>query len=615
MPARSDSPPPGAHLTGDGVHFRVWAPLASEVAVVFEDAARAPLPLAPEPDGYFSGTWAGGTAGALYRYRLDDRGPYPDPCSYYQPRGAHGPSMVVDPGAHAWKDSDWKGLTLPGQVLYELHIGAFTQEGTFDAAARELPRLAELGITCIELMPIAGFPGEFNWGYDGVNLFAPYHGYGSPHALCRFVEAAHAVNLGVILDVVYNHLGANGNYLGCFSNDYFSQRYKTEWGDAMNFDGPACRPVRDFFIRNAVRWIQDFHLDGLRLDATQSMFDSSETHIIAEIVSRARAATARAILMIGENEPQRIELLDEAGLDALWNDDFHHSARVALTLQHDGYFHDYRGRAQELVSAVRHGYLFQGQRSAWQKKTRGTPALRRNAAQWITYLQNHDQVANTFYGKRLHEITSAAKLRAMTALQLLAPQTPMLFMGQEFNASSPFCFFADHPPDLATEVWKGRKQFMRQFTHYALPAAQELLPDPANPLTFERSRLDPTDRLRNAHVVELYRSLLWVRKNDGAIRRQRRESIEGAVLSERALVLRWIDEENGDRLLLVNLGEQLDLHAAPEPLLAPPKNGSWQLEWSSDETRFGGPGALCPCSEDGWRVPAENATLLRERPV
>jgi maltooligosyltrehalose trehalohydrolase len=591
----------------------VWAPLAREVTVAFEDATRAPLALAPEPGGYFSGTWPSGTAGALYRYRLDERGPYPDPCSYYQPRGPHGPSMVVDPALHAWQDADWKGVTLSGQVLYEIHVGTFTHEGTFDAAIRELPRLAELGVTCVELMPVAEFPGRFNWGYDGVNLFAPYHGYGDPYALCRFVEAAHASKLGVILDVVYNHLGADGNYLAHFSHDYFSQRYETEWGDAMNFDGPAAGPVRDFFIRNAIRWIRDFHLDGLRLDATQSLFDSSQPHIIAELVSSARAATPRALLMIGENEPQRVELLDDAGLDALWNDDFHHSARVALTRQHDGYFHDYRGRAQELLSAVRHGFLFQGQRSAWQKKPRGTPALRRDARSLITYIQNHDQVANTFYGKRVHEVTSAARLRAMVALHLLAPQTPMLFMGQEFNASSPFCFFADHPPDLATQVWEGRKEFMRQFSHYAVPAAQGLLPDPADPLTFERSKLDPADRVRNAHVLELYRSLLRIRKSDSVIARQRRDSLEGAVLSERALVLRWLDEENGDRLLLVNLGEQLDLQPAPEPLLAPPKQSAWQMEWSSDEPRFGGPGALCPCSEEGWRVPAASATLLRER--
>jgi maltooligosyltrehalose trehalohydrolase len=610
------SAPTGAQLTPDGVHFRVWAPDSRSVDVVFQEGSRAALRLEPEPGGFFSGTWYGGQAGARYRYRLDGRNEYPDPCSRYQPQGPHGPSMVVDPNDYAWKDRAWRGLELPGQVLYELHVGAFTREGTFDAAIGELARLAELGISCIELMPVAEFPGRFNWGYDGVNLFAPFHGYGDPHALRRFVDAAHACGLGVILDVVYNHLGADGNYLPCFSPDYFTDRYPNEWGEAINFDGERCGPVREYFIGNAAYWIREFHLDGLRLDATQSIYDATRPHVIAEIVERARAAAGqRKILLIGENEPQRVELLAPieaggAGLDALWNDDFHHSARVAATLQHDGYFHDYRGRAQELLSAVRHNFLFQGQRSHWQNKSRGSPALRHRPCSFVTYTQNHDQVANTFYGRRLHELTSPGKLRALTALHLLAPQTPLLFMGQEFNASSPFSFFADHKPELAEEVWKGRKKFMRQFTHYAQPAAQSSLPNPAEPATFERSKLSAEDPAKHRETLELYRDLLRIRKNDPVISRQAREDIEGAVLSDRALVLRWIDSHLGDRLLLINLGEQLDLQPAPEPLLAPPSQSRWQLSWSSDEPRYGGPGALLPCGEDGWRIPAESAYLL-----
>ena len=606
----------GAQRVTNGVYFRVWAPHTRTVHVVLEDTRDA-IELEPEPDGYFAGLWQRGRVGALYRYRLDDRGPYPDPCSRFQPRGPHGPSMVVDPDSFEWHDRDWRGLTLAGQVLYELHIGAFTQEGTFEAAAHELPYLAGLGVTCLEIMPVTEFPGRFNWGYDGVCLFAPYHGYGEPHAFRQFVDAAHAAGLGVILDVVYNHLGPDGNYLTCFSPEYFTDRYENEWGDAINFDGPRSRPVRELYLENAARWIREFHLDGLRLDATQSLFDSSRPHIITEIVERARSVAApRSIILLGENEPQRIELLDPQarggmGLDALWNDDFHHSARVALTHQHDGYFHDYRGRAQELLSAIRHGFLFQGQRSDWQKKPRGTPALRREPRSFITFTQNHDQVANTFYGKRLHELTSPAKLRAMTALHLLAPQTPLLFMGQEFNASTPFCFFADHCDDLGTKVWQGRKKFMSQFTHYALADAQNCLPDPCDPQTFLRSKLDPADRAKQASTLELYRDLLRIRRTDAVISRQRREDIEGAVLSEQALVVRWIDDEGGDRLLIVNFGEQLDLSAAPEPLLAPPGGSrAWALTWSSDAPKYGGPGALCPCEGEGWRVPAESASLL-----
>jgi maltooligosyltrehalose trehalohydrolase len=607
---------PGAHVTRDGVFFRVWAPSAQRVNVEFPNASHPAVSLEAEGTGYFSGLWARGRAGALYRYRLDERGPYPDPCSRFQPEGPHGPSMVVDPTSQVWSDAGWPGLRLQGQVLYEMHVGTFTSEGTFDAAAKELPHLAELGISCLEIMPVAEFPGRFNWGYDGVCFFAPYHGYGDAHAFRRFVDAAHALKLGVILDVVYNHLGPDGNYLPCFSPDYFTDRYSNEWGQAMNFDGSGNAAVREFVSENAAYWIREFHLDGLRLDATQSMPDSSNTNIIAEIVARARAAASpRNIIMIGENEPQQVELLDPPerggrGLDALWNDDFHHAARVALTGSHDGYFHDYRGHAQELVSAVRHGFLFQGQRSQWQKKPRGSSSLRREPRTLVTYIQNHDQVANTFYGQRLHQVTSAGRLRAMTALLLLAPQTPLLFMGQEFNASAPFSYFADHRPDLAGAVWAGRKEFLRQFKHYATKRAQQSLPDPADIATFQRSKLDVAERLRHASVLDLHRHLLRLRREDPVISMQLRDNLEGAVLGERALILRWLDEQHGDRLLLVNLGEELDLRPAPEPLLAPPAEARWELTWSSDDPRYDGPGAVSPCERDGWMLPAESAVLL-----
>jgi maltooligosyltrehalose trehalohydrolase len=605
----------GTQLTAQGTYFRVWAPEAQQATVVFEDSTIQPLQLEPQAGGYFAGRGPLAAAGTLYRYRLDDRGPYPDPASRYQPRGPEGPSMVVDPAAYSWKDVGWAGLQPSGQVLYEIHIGAFTREGTFDAAIQQLAYLKDLGITCVELMPVAEFPGRFNWGYDGVNLFAPFHGYGDEHALRRFVDAAHAHGLGVILDVVYNHLG-DERYLTCFSSDYFTDRYPSEWGRPFNFDGPASKAVRDYVIANAAYWIREFHLDGLRLDATQSIFDETRPHMIAEIVASARAAAgSRSILITAENEPQHTELLDApkdggCGIDAMWNDDFHHSARVALTRQHDGYFHDYRGRAQELLSAARHGFLFQGQRYDWQKKPRGSPALRRNPWSFITFTQNHDQVANTFYGQRLHELTSAGRLRAMRALHLLAPQTPLLFMGQEFNASTPFCFFADHKGERAELVWQGRREFVRQFTHYALPAAQERIANPADAATFESSKLDPADRERQRTALDLHRDLLRIRREDPVISRQARENLEGAVLDERALLLRWIDATHGDRLLLVNLDARLDLHPAPEPLLAPPVGRAWCLAWSSDEPHYGGPGALSPCSPEGWCLSAESASLL-----
>jgi maltooligosyltrehalose trehalohydrolase len=603
--------PGGAEVNESGTSFRVWAPRASAVDVVFEDASIPGLALAARDRGYFEGFSAAARAGARYRYRLDEEGPFPDPCSRFQPEGPHGASMIVAPEAYRWQDAHWTGIEMRGQVIYELHVGVFTPEGTFDAAARQLPMLAELGITCIELLPIAEFPGRFNWGYDGVCLYAPFHGYGDHEALKRFVNAAHALKLGVILDVVYNHLGPDGNYLTCFSEQYFTDRYETDWGRAINFDGDGSGPVREFFIANAAYWIREFHLDGLRLDATQSVHDSSHPHVLIQVAESARqAASGRRIVIVAENEPQRADLLvPEGGIDALWNDDFHHSARVALTGSTDGYFHDYRGRAQEFVSMVRHGFLFQGQRYYWQKNPRGSPALHQPAWRFVAYLQNHDQVANTFYGQRLHELTSPARLRAMTTFFLLGPHTPMLFMGQELAASTPFAFFADHDGQLGEEVRRGRGDFMKQFVHYATPDAQARLLDPTAVQTFERSKLDFADRERHAEILALHRDLLALRRADAVIARQDRDVIDGAVLSEHAFVLRWFGGDHGDRLLLVNFGSELELRPMPEPLLAPPREAGWTLLWSSEDPKYGGRGTVDPIGSIPWKLPAESASL------
>jgi maltooligosyltrehalose trehalohydrolase len=607
----------GALVTSGGVRFRVWAPSARNVTLHLEGREHGALMLEPEGDGYFAATVPGIGAGALYRYCLDEHGPYPDPCSRFQPSGPHGPSMVVDPNAYAWRDTGWPGVEMKGQVIYEMHIGAFTHEGTFDAAVRQLEALRDLGVTVLEIMPVAEFPGRWNWGYDGVNLFAPYHGYGDADAFKRFVDAAHRHRLAVILDVVYNHIGPDGNFLGCFSRDYFTDRYPNEWGEALNFDGPGSQHVREYFIANACYWIREFHLDGLRLDATQSMHDASQPHIVADLARRIRAAAnPRQVILIAENEPQRAQLLEPPsaggyGLDAMWNDDFHHSARVALTGRHEGYYCDYRGHAQEFVSAVKRGFLFQGQYYHWQRKPRGTALGAQPAWALVAFTQNHDQVANTLYGERLHELTSPGRYRAMTALLLLAPQTPLLFMGQEFAASQPFAFFADHKPELAAKVHAGRREFLRQFTTYATPSAQEKVPDPAAESTFVAAKLDFAEREEHASIYALHKDLLRLRREDPVIAAQVREMIDGAVLSAHAFVLRWFGGELGDRLLLVNLGSELDLQPAPEPLLAPPRGGCWQVMWSSDEPRYDGPGALDPNSEQGWTLPGESAVLLK----
>jgi len=620
----SPSPHPellGALLTEGTARFRVWAPEAERIEVVFEDGDHPPFELSREDSGYFSG--ATSTSARLYRYRVGAASPCPDPCSRFQPHGVHGPSLLVDPDAFAWTDTGWPGLAIERQVIYELHIGTFTPEGTFDAAAGKLEYLRDLGVTVLEIMPIAECPGRWNWGYDGVQLYAPYHVYGDHEAFKRFVDRAHAVGLAVILDVVYNHLGPDGNYLNRFSRHYFSRRYRTDWGEPFNLDGEHNAGAREFLIGNACYWIREFHLDGFRLDATQSIFDSSKTHLLAELTERARAvALPRRIIFIAENEPQCGEQLLPVnaggfGIDAMWNDDFHHSARVALTGSRDGYFHDYTGRAQELLSCVRRGFLYQGQWYAWQSKARGSPFHGREAAACVIFLQNHDQVGNTATGVRIHSNSAAARYRALIAATLLAPQTPMLFMGQEFGASTTFTFFAHHGEMLSRQVHAGRRDFVGQFLAYADARLQALIPDPGAERTFLDSKLDWQECARNRHMLSLHRDLLRLRARDPVISRQDVTRIDGATLSERSFVLRWFDADHGDRLLIVNLEGDLPVGSIAEPLLAPSRGSGWQTLWNSEAPEYGGLGAFEPVADHGrgvWRIQAQCAVLLVAAP-
>ena len=613
--------PIGAEAAPEGVHFRVWAPKRRRVEVVFDEpAGEWPLEfeLTPEDGGYFSGFGEGAGAGALYKFRLDGGGAFPDPASRFQPRGPHGPSQVIDPAAYEWTVRDLPGLGRDGQVIYEMHVGTFTREGTWAAAARELPELAELGITVLEVMPIAEFPGRFGWGYDGVDLFAPYHGYGEPDDFRRFVESAHAASLGVILDVVYNHFGPDGNYLKEFSPVCFTDRYENDWGESINFETADAGPVREFFLANAGYWIEEFHLDGLRLDATQDVKDTSRDPILAAVGRRAReAAGVRRLYIIAENEPQDTRLIRPPeqggyGLDALWNDDFHHSAMVALTKRSEAYYTDYLGSPQEMISLVKYGFLYQGQRYSWQEQRRGTSGLGLPGSAFINFLQNHDQVANSARGERIHRLASPGALRAVTALMLLGPGTPLLFQGQEFAASNPFLYFADHNPELAEAVRNGRLEFLSQFPSLALPETQAGVSDPDAPESFERCKLDFRERQRNAGSYALHRDLLRLRRDDPVFRAQGAGSLDGAVLGPEAFVLRFFGENAGDRLLLVNLGRDLNLEPVPVPLLAPLTGLRWEVLWSSEEPRYGGSGAPAPEDEEGrWRLAGQSAVVLR----
>jgi maltooligosyltrehalose trehalohydrolase len=576
------------------------------------------IELSPEENGYFSGAVAHAAAGLLYRFLLDDDpSPYPDPVSRFQPWGVHGPSQIIDPARFEWSDHDWRGVLPRGQVLYEMHIGSFTQEGTWEAACQHLPDLADLGVTVLEIMPVAEFPGRFGWSYDGVDLFAPTRLYGSPDDFRRFVDRAHATGLAVILDVVYNHFGPDGNYLPQFSEDYLTDRYECEWGKAVNFDGPNAQPVREFVLMNAAYWIREFHLDGLRIDATQQIFDASPRHIVAEIAQTVRETAApRSVLVLGENEPQQARWVlpaSEGGcaLDALWNDDFHHCAMVAMTGRADAYYNDYRGAAQEFIATAKWGWLYQGQWYSWQRKRRGSPALRLAPTNLINYTQNHDQLANSGSGKRSHLLTSPSRHRAVTAVMLLLPQTPMLFQGQEFAASAPFFYFADHTEEVARLVAQGRMKFLAQFRLLATPEMQARLPDPCDPLTFVRCKLDQNERHTHIEEYNFFRDLLRIRREDPAFARQDRGTVEGEVLGPEAFVLRFFGESpEQDRLLVVNIGRDVHLNPAPQPLLAPPVRRVWEILWTSEDARYGGWGTP-PLEQDGvWRIQGETTVIL-----
>jgi maltooligosyltrehalose trehalohydrolase len=609
--------PVGAEvIRGEGVHFRVWAPKALRVSVVVESRPGCEYELMPEGEGYYSGLFNAVRGGDLYRFRLDGEEKYPDPASRFQPEGPHGPSEVIDHSSFPWTDEEWTGPLLKGQVIYEMHIGTFTSEGTWEAAENELPELSRLGVTTIEVMPVADFAGEFGWGYDGVDLFAPTRLYGRPDEMRSFVNSAHRAGLGVILDVVYNHLGPEGCYLDFFSDDYQTDRHMTDWGKSINFDGPRSKHVREFFLSNAGYWIDEFHMDGLRLDATQNIHDESGRHIIGEVTSAVRrSAAGRSTLVIAENETQTTLLLHSeeqcgCGVDALWNDDFHHSARVAMTGRREAYYSDYQGKPQEFVSLLKHGYLYQGQWYSWQKKRRGSPSIGTPPEKFIVYLENHDQVSNSLRGQRLHQITSPGKYRAMTGFLLLSPCTPMLFQGQEFGSSRPFIYFSDLGGEVGALVSKGRKEFIGQFQTLAQPRIQNLIPDPVRPDTFRECKLELSQRKKNPEIYLMHRDLLRLRRHDPVLRLQGEPGIEGAVIGDECFLIRYFGNDRNDRLLIVNLGRDIMYSPAPEPLLACCEGKKWNLLWHSEDSRYGGNGGLHPETGSAWNIAGRMSVLL-----
>jgi maltooligosyltrehalose trehalohydrolase len=610
----------GATVGNDGTRFTVWAPNAHRVEVVIEDGPHAgTLALQPDANGVHTGFGREVPAGTRYWFRLDGGNPLPDPYSRYQPDGPHGPSEVIDPAAFDWTDGAWQGLTIEGLVVYELHVGTMASPGTFEAVRRQLPELRRLGVTAIEIMPVADTPGERNWGYDGVNLFAPNHNYGRPDDLRRLVDDAHRHGLGVILDVVYNHLGPDGNYLHAFSSDYFTARHQTPWGDGVNFDGPNSRFVRDLVIDNACAWLQEYHIDGLRLDAIDAIADDSTPHILAELSEQARAATPSQIVLIAEqasNEVRTVHPVAEGGLgiDAVWADDFHHVLRVMLTREDsppEGYFADYRGTTSELKRVIEEGFLYQGETGISSGEARGEPVSDEPASAFVFCIENHDQVGNRAFGERLSHLVSPGRYAAASALLLFLPQTPMLFMGQEFAASAPFQFFTDHNEELGQLVAKGRRQEFRKFSAFADPAQRERIPNPQSEATFTRSQLDLDERSTNRGTYRLYRDLLRLRQSDPVLRRQSRPDTHVTELGPMAVAVK---RAHGDdhRVLIANFGT--------EPLsLSQSQAGELGLDnaralVATGWRRYGGTGDTARWRGRGasrqYLIPAESAIVL-----
>ncbi len=532
----------GAWPDRGGVRFRVWAPTATRVDVVLAGGDAQPLRKAG--DGTFSAVLQQVRPGDRYRYRLDGGDAYPDPASRFQPDGVHGPSAVVHPGDFPWSDAHWAGVALERLTIYELHIGTFTSAGTFTAAAERLPALRELGVSAIELMPVADFPGERNWGYDGVSLFAPARCYGTPEDLRGFVDRAHGLGLGVYLDVVYNHLGPDGACLSRFSPYYFSPQHQTPWGAGVNLDGEHSAMVRGFFIENALHWIHEYHLDGLRLDATHTLTDDGPRHILAELVESVRASRQRPIAIFAEDHRNLSRMLLPSqeggwGLDGVWVDDFHHQVRRCLTGDREGYFRDYTESLADLASTIRRGWLYCGQYSEHFKANRGSDPDDIPLRKFILSLQNHDQIGNRALGHRLNHDIDLPTYRAATVLLLCGPETPLLFMGQESAASSPFLYFSDHAPELGKRITEGRRAEFRHFSAFSDPDARGHIPDPQARSTFTASKLVWSERDTEPHrsILRLYQQLLRLRRCEPSLAGAARDRVEVVAVNDAALLL------------------------------------------------------------------------------
>ncbi len=582
----------GAIHLGDGrCRFRVFAPGAETVSVRLLSSPERIVLLESGGDGYHAGVVEGVAPGALYRYRLNDRTERPDPASRFQPQGVHGPSQVVDRGSFLWRDDGWTGIPLEHYIFYEVHVGTFTHAGTFEAVIPCLDALADLGVTALELMPVAQFPGSRNWGYDGVFPFAVQNSYGGPDGLKALVDACHARGLAVVLDVVHNHLGPEGSVLRDFG-PYFTPRYRTPWGDAINFDGPGSDAVRRFFIESALAWLDDFRVDALRLDAIHGIMDFSATPFLAELSDAVRGLadrTGRRIHLIAEsdlNDARAVTPRDRGGLglDAQWNDDFHHALHVLLTGERAGYYRDFES-VPDLATAFRDGFVYAGRYSACRMRRHGNSSRHLEARRFVVFSQNHDQVGNRMRGERLAALVPPEALKVAAGVVLLSPFLPLLFMGEEYGETAPFRYFVSHAdPALVEAVRRGRREEFAAWRWEGEP------PDPQDEATFLGSRLDQALRRKGRHraLEDFYRELIRLRKQHAALRHPDKRDMEVEVLEgERALVVRrWCGAAQA--LAVFRFAD------SPAAVAVPCPAGEWTKRLDASDGRWGGPGSSLP---------------------